>query len=264
MSMTRAIVFLLALGACKGSEPSGSSDAVGRCAVALVALGNKVASAAADDPGKLAEIDAMRDYARGCGEVYREAACREAWRSVADTPRAAPSAPRIGPVTEPRTSALASACRDVYCPLLPEPKPGLCAAASQDDAQLTAGWPELHDAIVARDLSDRPELAQAIRRLFTPVVVPVELPDAGPPDPPAQLTVELHAGGELIVDGKPVTDDTRVLELARQARSKDPELRAVIKAESSVTHGRVMRILDLLKQAGISKIAFGVTPTEAL
>ena len=39
--------------------------------------------------------------------------------------------------------------------------------------------------------------------------------------------------------------------------------RAVIRADTSVQHGRVIRTLDLLKQAGISKIAFGVTPVPA-
>jgi biopolymer transport protein ExbD len=43
---------------------------------------------------------------------------------------------------------------------------------------------------------------------------------------------------------------------------KSPDLRAVIRADASVTHGRVIRVLDLLKQAGISKIAFGVARAE--
>ena len=41
---------------------------------------------------------------------------------------------------------------------------------------------------------------------------------------------------------------------------KNPELRAVIRADTTEQHGRVIRALDLLKQAGVSKIAFGVTP----
>jgi biopolymer transport protein ExbD len=34
----------------------------------------------------------------------------------------------------------------------------------------------------------------------------------------------------------------------------------VIKADGTVQHQRVIHVLDLLKQAGIAKIAFGVTP----
>ena len=39
---------------------------------------------------------------------------------------------------------------------------------------------------------------------------------------------------------------------------KSPDLRAILRADASVPHGRVIRVLDLLKQAGVTKIAFGV------
>jgi biopolymer transport protein ExbD len=52
--------------------------------------------------------------------------------------------------------------------------------------------------------------------------------------------------------------------LAKSAREKNPELRAVIKADTAVTHGRVIHVLDLLKQAQVAKIAFGVTPTSPI
>jgi biopolymer transport protein ExbD len=38
-------------------------------------------------------------------------------------------------------------------------------------------------------------------------------------------------------------------------------VRAVIRADAAVPHGRVVHVMDLLKQADIGKIAFGVTPT---
>lgn len=64
---------------------------------------------------------------------------------------------------------------------------------------------------------------------------------------------------------RPAREDGRstrsaILPLARAAREKNPELRAVIKADASVPHGRVIHVLDLLKQAQVSKIAFGVNP----
>ena len=72
--------------------------------------------------------------------------------------------------------------------------------------------------------------------------------------------VELHSNGEIAVDGKKVANDDAVFALAKEAQAKNPELRAVIRADASVPHGRVIHALDLLKQAGVSKIAFGVTP----
>lgn len=75
--------------------------------------------------------------------------------------------------------------------------------------------------------------------------------------------LELHANGDTVVDGKKVPSDDAIFPLAKEAQAKNPELRVVIRADTSVQHGRVIRALDLLKQAGVSKIAFGVTPVAA-
>jgi biopolymer transport protein ExbD len=70
----------------------------------------------------------------------------------------------------------------------------------------------------------------------------------------------LAADGRAMVDGKSIASDDAILQLARDAQSQHADLRAVIKADSAVTHGRVIHVLDLLKQAHVNKIAFGVTP----
>ena len=54
-----------------------------------------------------------------------------------------------------------------------------------------------------------------------------------------------------------------MLPLAKEALAKNQDLRAVIRADKTVQHGRVIRVLDLLKQAGVAKIAFGVQPITA-
>jgi len=72
--------------------------------------------------------------------------------------------------------------------------------------------------------------------------------------------LELHANGDTVVDGKKLPNDDAIFPLAKEAQAKNPELRAVIRADTTVQHGRVIRALDLLKQAGVSKIAFGVVP----
>jgi biopolymer transport protein ExbD len=72
--------------------------------------------------------------------------------------------------------------------------------------------------------------------------------------------VELHANGEMVVDGKKLPSEDALLPLAKEAQAKTADLRAVIRADQTVQHGRVIHALDLLKRAGITKIAFGVTP----
>jgi biopolymer transport protein ExbD len=77
------------------------------------------------------------------------------------------------------------------------------------------------------------------------------------------LSIELAANGQADVDGKPITDDDAIFQLAKDAYARNNEVRAVIKADMAVTHGRVIHVLDLLKKAGLSKIAFGVSPAPA-
>jgi biopolymer transport protein ExbD len=91
--------------------------------------------------------------------------------------------------------------------------------------------------------------------------VPLDLPKAatGTSDVQVVFSIVMAADGRAMVDGKSIANDDAILQLARDAQSQHADLRAVIKADSAVTHGRVIHVLDLLKQAHISKIAFGVT-----
>src|SRR5271166_2224731 len=92
--------------------------------------------------------------------------------------------------------------------------------------------------------------------------VPLDLPKAatGTSDLQVVFSIVMSADGRTIVDSAPVANDDAILPMAREAQSQHPDLRAVIKADAAVTHGRVIHVLDLLKQAHVSKIAFGVMP----
>lgn len=91
--------------------------------------------------------------------------------------------------------------------------------------------------------------------------VPLDLPKAASgTDVQVVFSVILVADGSTQVDSKPVSSDESILALAKDAHEKNPDLRAVIKADSAVPHGRVIHVLDLLKQAQVTKIAFGVSP----
>src|SRR5579863_3368507 len=92
--------------------------------------------------------------------------------------------------------------------------------------------------------------------------VPLDLPKAatGTSDVQVVFSIVLAADGRAMVDGKSIGNDDAILQLARDAGAAHADLRAVIKADAAVTHGRVIHVLDLLKQAQVNKIAFGVTP----
>jgi biopolymer transport protein ExbD len=91
--------------------------------------------------------------------------------------------------------------------------------------------------------------------------VPLDLPKAASgTDVQTVFSIIMAANGSAQVDSKPIPNDDALFAIAREAHAKNAELRAVIKADAAVPHGRVIHVLDLLKQAGVSKIAFGVTP----
>jgi biopolymer transport protein ExbD len=95
--------------------------------------------------------------------------------------------------------------------------------------------------------------------------IPLDLPKAatGTSDVQVIFSIALAADGRVLVDTKQIPSDDAILPMAREAQAQHPDLRAVIKADAAVTHGRVIHVLDLLKQAHVSKIAFGITPAPA-
>jgi len=91
--------------------------------------------------------------------------------------------------------------------------------------------------------------------------MPMDLPKAASGESiQTVFSVELSADGRTRVDSEPVKDDEAVGELAKGARARNKDLRAVIRADKKVEHGRVIHVLDLLKRAGVAKIAFAVAP----
>jgi biopolymer transport protein ExbD len=102
-------------------------------------------------------------------------------------------------------------------------------------------------------------------KLIVSKSVPLDLPKAASgSDIQTVFSIVLAADGTTQVDSKPVQNDDAIFPLAKSARDKNPELRAVIKADSAVPHGRVIHVLDLLKQAQVAKIAFGVQPVSPI
>ena len=98
-------------------------------------------------------------------------------------------------------------------------------------------------------------------KLIVSKSVPLDLPKAATgSDVQVVFSVVLASDGTTQVDSRTVPGDDMILGLAKSAHDKNNDLRAVIKADSAVPHGRVIHVLDLLKQAQVSKIAFGVQP----
>jgi biopolymer transport protein ExbD len=135
---------------------------------------------------------------------------------------------------------------------------------------MAGGASEADDAITGINVTPLVDITLVLLIIFmvtTKIVLnqalPLDLPKAatGTSDVQTVFSILLSADGRTVVDSTQIANDEGILPLARTAQSTHPELRAVIKADAAVTHGRVIHVLDLLKQAHVSKIAFGVSPT---
>jgi biopolymer transport protein ExbD len=96
--------------------------------------------------------------------------------------------------------------------------------------------------------------------LVTPAV-PMELPKATKTEEVQTVfAVTVPAEGLTQVNGQAVPDDETLRARAASAFAQDPELRAVIQADGSVPHRKVIATLDALRRAGLVKVAFGTQP----
>ena len=74
------------------------------------------------------------------------------------------------------------------------------------------------------------------------------------------FSVLLPIDGSILVNGALVATTQELENRAKQTLQKNNELRAVIQADGSVPHRQVIKILDTLKRAGVSRIAFAALP----
>ena len=70
------------------------------------------------------------------------------------------------------------------------------------------------------------------------------------------LNVSIDAEGAVLANGQKVGSDGELERRAAQALKESPELRTVISASASATHGKVMHVLDTVRDAGITRVAF--------
>ena len=90
--------------------------------------------------------------------------------------------------------------------------------------------------------------------------IPMDLPSAGTGESvETTLAISLDAAGRTYLDGEEISEG----ELEQRLRTRGSEVaRAVIAADRSVPHGRVVRLMDLLRVSGIQKFAINVQPED--
>ena len=92
--------------------------------------------------------------------------------------------------------------------------------------------------------------------------IPLELPKASTGESDSSpLVVSIEPDGDLYIDTEPV-DENGLRRRVRAAVASDPELRAILAADAQVSHGRVVRVMDLLRAERVHRFAINVSPEE--
>jgi len=97
----------------------------------------------------------------------------------------------------------------------------------------------------------------------------VDLPKAASAGAKVQSTINLvyTKSDELFLNGDKVADFEAAARIVRAEVDKDPKTRAVIAADEGVVYGKVVALVDMVKQAGVTSFALDVerkaSPAEA-
>lgn len=88
--------------------------------------------------------------------------------------------------------------------------------------------------------------------------IPMDLPKAATGEQVVTtLAISLDARGTIYLDGRPI-EEAELAARLRQVRTEKPDVRAVIAADGGVEYRRVMRLMDLCRKQGISRLAFNI------
>jgi biopolymer transport protein ExbD len=72
------------------------------------------------------------------------------------------------------------------------------------------------------------------------------------------LGIAVNREGQILVNGV-LTDEAGLQEAAKSALSENKDSQAIISADELVIYGRVVRVIDLLKGAGLNRFAVQIT-----
>ena len=78
---------------------------------------------------------------------------------------------------------------------------------------------------------------------------------------PQSVTLVVNAHGELFFNDQPVTVDALRARLQEAAR-RNPDTEVQLRADQSIAYGRVVEVMGLAQQAGLSRIGFVAQPAS--
>jgi hypothetical protein len=258
----RAALVLVGVVACRSGNDVAAGSAASRtplerCVRASIALGEALAERTPPrDFVSLGDLPFVRDLA--CADLYRQPTCASAWRDAFAPAAFAPAGPDA---RRHAVATIAAACAAAYCPrLAAAPTLALCSGTPDgatldqfDVRKLDAAILSFEgvDEAVAPAIAGRVGVVAGTAAFFEKSARAGEaLPD------PVSLVVTLDNAGQASLDGHVVDRaalSDRFASLARQNGQ------LVIQSDPSMSHQRVIELMEQAKQAGVVHLAFGTT-----
>ncbi|MBI4508473.1 MAG: biopolymer transporter ExbD [Deltaproteobacteria bacterium] len=100
-------------------------------------------------------------------------------------------------------------------------------------------------------------------KLIVNRAIPVQSPKAvSGEEVKTTLGLTIDSGRVLYLNGERMDDRKVVADYLKKAAEGNPEIQAVITADTVVSHGDVMEIIDVVKQAGVKNFALTVERKE--
>lgn len=93
--------------------------------------------------------------------------------------------------------------------------------------------------------------------------IKVDLPtgDFAAAEPSENIIVTITENNTIYFNGK-LIDPSKLTESVATEIKDEPEKIVILEADKNVLHGKVIRVLDLLKKGGAERIAIATQPTE--
>jgi biopolymer transport protein ExbD len=101
-------------------------------------------------------------------------------------------------------------------------------------------------------------------KLIVNQTIPMDLPKAASAgETQTVFAVTIDKDGHVLADGKPMANDASLEQAAKTALHDHPDVRTVIQASGATPHSEVIHVLDELRTAGVTKVAFAADKIAA-
>lgn len=93
--------------------------------------------------------------------------------------------------------------------------------------------------------------------------VKVNLPQASAPNVGAKkdITVSIDINNTLYLNSRVISPGDLYEKIAKVAHA-NPNIMVIVEADKNVTHGKVVRVMDIIRKAGVKKIAIATQPPK--